>query len=174
MERLHKVQPKPIEVCRRRINSEGLWLRRSANSSAQQARIFDGCSGCVKCPSWSSRLEPCRSGRVSPINKLDRGVSYFFVAPLPTRYLAVHGADIIYDPPGGDLLWNWFPARPIGLIFTFEMRAKPIDCHLFRTEQERAKFTFCSVSLLCESARWISDGCNEKHTCDVGELQHML
>lgn len=82
----------------------------------------------VKCPGWwSGRLQRQRSRRhngVSSINKLDRGVSYFFVAR--QRAISRSTARILFTipPRGKDLLRNWFPARPIGLIFTFETRAR--------------------------------------------------
>ena len=84
---------------------------RSANSHTPWARIFDGCSGCVKCPSWSSRyrgrssqLEPF--GTVSPINKLDRGVSYFFVAPLRQRAISQCMVRILFTIRSGEIYYG--------------------------------------------------------------------
>lgn len=53
-----RVPSKSFQVCRKSTGKVyDCPMRRSANSRAQQARIFDGCSGCVKRPSLEFSMQ---------------------------------------------------------------------------------------------------------------------
>lgn len=89
--------------------------RQSASFHAWRTRIFEGCSGNIKCktPSWNfssvaaaTPVGAPRSGRVSPINKLDRGVSYFFVTPLRQRAISRSTAWILFTIRPGEIYYG--------------------------------------------------------------------